>query len=275
MTLPNKIVISGKEYKQEGQSIPNPVPLPEKQFAKLLPDTKLKEWKFMCRSLTYPDDKLKDDKGYPQMMPFVPRVGTKLNAQWQWWMMQQQLYYMFGHTEWDRLSRAYKTKMTTWFNNMFDDHRFLTNGAGVNIAYNAITGERKGGSLPIAWEVACAVNVVELVSTRIIAKYGRFFYEVKTLDGSKNPPPIISSNPNVQKYNHITTPQFIHVAVTWAFNEKTGKHLTEDFPQLANVGLSGHSLYPFISPQGKVLIEIDKVKLLNVGESVYVNHFEF
>lgn len=249
-------------------------PTEERIFAKLLPDTKVPQWHYRCRSY----DMGIPDKGFPQMVPFNPRVGTPLTARWQWFMMNQQIYFLFGLTNFDQLEQDYKynwrqlstdqrDRMIKWFNVMFDDHRFLTNDRGVNNCYNAITGEREGGQLPIAWEVACAVNTVEMVSTKRIMTQGTEWYEMKTLVGNNRPP-------SLRDVNFYTTPELIHIAVTWLYNPTTNTFKTGDFPQVWNsFGYNKHSLYPLVSPEGKVLVETSRVEILPPGTKT-VNPFE-
>ncbi len=245
-----------------------------KILAKLLPDTQVPQWHYRCRSYDLGIPR----KGVPQMVPFSPRVGTKLTREWQWFMMNQQIYYMVGienFTEleldpmynWKRLAKAQRDSLTQWFNVMFDDHRFLTNDKGVNNCANYITGERLDLGLPIAWEVACAVNLVELVSTKRIPKYNTEWYEMKTLVGKNSPP-------SLKDVNYLKTPELIHVAVTWMYMDSTGVFTTGDFPQVYNAfGYNKHSFYPLISPEGKVLVETSRVKILPPGEDT-VNYFE-
>jgi hypothetical protein len=243
----------------------------QKLLAKLLPDTQVPQWHYRCRSY----DMEQPTKGFPQMVPFNPRVGTNLTEKWQWFLLNQQLYYMFGLANFDQLDVDFKfnwrllnsdqkERITRWFNSMFDDHRFLTNDKGVNNCRNYITGERLNSDYPKAWEVACAVNTVELVSDRVIDTQGSLWYEIKTLNGSQNPP-------SLREVNYITTPQYIHTAVTWQFN---GSFTTGDFPQVYNAfGFSKHSLYPIVSPEGKVLVETNRVLTLPYGQ-IYTNPFE-
>jgi hypothetical protein len=218
------------------------------------------------------------DRGYPQMVPFNPRVGTPLTEKWQWFLINQQIYLVYGISNfdalvedpkynWRRLTKDQRDNFTQWFNSMYDDHRFWTNGAGVNNCRNYITGERMDKPLPKAWEVACAVNTIELTSTKRIAKQDTEWYELKTLDGSKDPPPL--SEVNFQK-----TPQYIHTAVTWVYNSINKTFRTDDFPQMSNAfGFNRHSLYPIVSPGGKVLVETSRVSILPQGQ-MFTNPFE-
>jgi hypothetical protein len=229
-------------------------------FAKLLPDTQVPQWHYRCRSYD-----MGIDIGVPQMVPFNPRDGTKMTEEWQWFLMNQQLYYMFGLENFNEdpsynyrhLSRDNRDRITKWFNVVFDDHRFLTNDRGVNNCRNYITGERLDKQLPMIWEVACAVNTIELVSTRRIMTQNSEWYEVKTLKGDRPP--------SVRDINYKTSPEFIHVAVTWQ-KAANGTYSTGDFPQVWNAfGYNKHSLYPLVSPEGKVLVETSRVKILPTG----------
>lgn len=243
-------------------------------YAKLLPDTKVPQWHYRCRSY----DMGKLTSGFPQMVPFNPRVGTTLTEDWQWFLMNQQIFFMFGLENFDKLDQDFKynwrllttdqrSRFTKWFNVMFDDHRFLTNDKGVNNCRNYITGERMDGDYPKAWEVACAVNTVELVSTKRIMTQNSEWYEIKTLVGKNRPP-------SLREVNYLTTPELIHTAVTWQYNSTTNTFKTGDFPQVYNAfGYNKHSLYPLISPEGKVLVETSRVEILPPGVK-NVNPFE-
>jgi hypothetical protein len=249
-------------------------PTDNRIMAKLLPDTQVPQWHYRCRSY----DLGIPTKGVPQMVPFSPRVGTPLTREWQWFMMNLQIHSMTGMENFDQLevdpkynwkllTREQRDDFTQWFNVFYDDHRFLTNDRGVNNCANFITGERTDQSLPMAWEVACAVNKVELLSRKRIMKYDTEWYEMKTLVGKNRPP-------SLREVNSIKTPELIHVAVTWMYNDNWGVFKTGDFPQVYNsFGYSKHSYYPLVSPEGKVLVETSRVSLLENGIN-FTSHFE-
>jgi len=243
--------------------------LGSKQYVKLLPDTKVPQWDYKCRSLFSHSDGLLDNHGYPQMVPLKSRHGTKLTESWQRYLMDVQCVYYFG-IPFDLLSKDRRDRMIRWFSSMYDGNRFITNNAGVDTRENVFTGAHEGAGWPMAQEVVCAVNLLELDSLEPETIAGDLCYRIKTLNGSQHPP-------NFMRVNYTTSPAYIHVAVTWLYNDDPSittpeqRFKTGNFPQMENVGFAGHSLYPNISPEGINWVEVSRVELVT---SEHINHFE-
>jgi hypothetical protein len=218
------------------------------------------------------EDGLRNNRGYPQMVPLISRKGSKLTEEWQRYMMDVQCLYFFGSV-FESLGKTEKERMVRWFSSMFGDNRFLTNNAGVTTRYNVFTGTNSDAGLPMAQEVVCAVNVMELDTVHPEIKSSVACYRVKTLDGNKPPP-----DPLVVNYE--TDPSRIHVAVTWIYNDKIAtehpeeRFYTGNFPQMENVGYYGFSLYPNISPGGVNWVATSRATYIKSGGRLDVNHFE-
>lgn len=241
------------------------------RYVKLLPDTKVPEWNYKCRSLYSHSDGLLDNHGYPQMVPLKERHGTPLTKAWQQYLMDVQTHYYFG-IPYDLLSRDRRDRMVRWFNSMYDGDRFITNHAGVDTRHNIFTGAHESAGWPMAQEVVCAVNIMELDSEEPERKAGELCYRVKALDG--NAPP-----PNFMRVNYTTSPAYLHVAVTWNYRDDDSMPLeqrftTGNFPQMYNVGFAGHSIYPNVSPGGINWVPVTRVKRLLSSDDLRINHFE-
>lgn len=163
------------------------LPRPPGVFAFVLHDFQTSEyfredWNYSVpRGLLEDKDKLKNDKGWPEMVPTSPRIGVKLTERLQrFWFNQLMLSY-FGHTDFSLLSPTQKEFITEAWRGLTKGHTAFCNGRGTDTCWDYIRGVNEGAELPILFENTCGGNLVELYSATPSTKG----YKVKTLKTSE------------------------------------------------------------------------------------------
>lgn len=133
------------------------------------------------RSLVSDNDKLDNDKGFAEMVPFSPRIGVKLTKDLQWFWFRQILISKYGHNEMYRLSPLERDYILNAWRGLTGGHTAFLNGAGTDTRRDYITGVNPDADLPILWENTCGGSVLELFSV----EENRGRYSVKTLDPAR------------------------------------------------------------------------------------------
>lgn len=144
------------------------------------------------RGLLEDDDKLKNDRGWPEMVPLEPRTGVKLDERLQWFWMKQLVLSKYGISLIEPMSGSRLVTIKEQFlqlpqwqrDYMLNAWRGITkgetafmNGKGTDHNRDFIRGENEDGEFPQLFENLCGGATIELYSR---FPYGRG-YKVKTL----------------------------------------------------------------------------------------------
>jgi len=173
--------------------VPNPLPprpplrRPSGIFAFVLHDYQTSEYfrqdwnTSVPRGLFDDTDRLKNERGWPEMVPLQPRVGVKLTERLQWFWFKQLILSYYGHSDFNRLSAAQKEFIREAWRGLTKGHTAFCNRRGTDTCWDYINGVNEGAELPILFENTCGGTVVELHSAEPHPKKG---YKVKTLKAS-------------------------------------------------------------------------------------------
>lgn len=152
------------------------------------------------RSLFEDTDKLRNDIGYPEMVPLKPRNGVMLTKQLQWFWVRQIVLSMYGislleYKVGDRLvtiQEEFKNKLDSSQQNFIINawhgitkgHTAFCNGRGTDHCRDYIGGLNSGSTeLPILWENTCGGHTL-LVNSQTVTSSMEWI-EVKTLKVSE------------------------------------------------------------------------------------------
>lgn len=248
MTLPIKIIL--------GKAITPG--LPPGVWARVLHDFETntyyrKDWGYnVPRSLFDDNDKLKNDAGYPEMVPFRPRLGVKLTEPLQWFWYDQ-LRLSAGNTMTEaELKAAWRGVTKGW--------TAFTNGRGTDTCWDYITPANEHEELPILWENTCGGSLVELDSIQVHSFGGESWFKLKVMD------PVRLSE--YQGYNFRTHPHLFTIGTVSTPYGYDGK-VTNKGPWRVDPFhyLKGRDVpVPKFAAGGYTFIRTNRVRLMRVGD---------
>jgi hypothetical protein len=246
---------------------PAPTPRPPGIFAFVLHDYQTSEyfragpgWGYSVpRGLFDDRDKLANDKGWPEMVPFDPRVGVKLTERLQWFWFRQLLLSYFGDTSFEMLNAAQKAFSKDAWTGLTKGHTAFTNGRGTDTCWDYIRNLNKGSELPVLWENTCGGSLLELTS---VVPYSKG-YRVKTLKTSDFlvwRDWTFLDHPQFFTFGTNATPYLVGTKDTFT---KTGPWKVDPMHYLHGK----HVPVPIISDAGFVFIKRHRVRILQQAES--------
>lgn len=218
-----------------------------------------KDWGYSVpRGLLEDKDRLKNEQGWPEMVPFEPREGVKLTEELQWFWFRQMVLSYFGHTDMSKLTRKEMNFMENAWRGITKGHTAFCNGKGTDDHRDFIRNEHKNKELPVLWENTCGGSLVELNSR---AKYAKG-YKVKTLR--------TSDYDKWKDWTFVDHPQFFTFGVN-ATPFLTGTKDTYTIKGPWKVDpmhyLDGkHVPVPILSDAGHVFVEPNRVRILDPRE---------
>ena len=217
------------------------------------------------RSLVDPNDKLKDDSGYPEMVPMEPRVGVKLTEPLQWFMMKQLVLSKYGinliesdiggtNTFKSQFYKFLDVKQRNYMVNAFlgltKSWTAFMNGAGTELESgrrNYITEwNLDSKEYPMLFENSCGGNTHELASLGLYSKG----YKIKMLR--------VADYPLWRNYNYITHPQFFVKATNSTVIRFGSNWRVDPFHYLDGRDV----IVPLFCNENFVYVDADRVQLL-------------
>jgi hypothetical protein len=246
--------------------------LPPGIWAFVLHDYQTEVYNHLPRPLFDPNDKLKDDLGWPEMCPLAPRLGVKLTRDLQWFWVKQLVLSRYGielvehkqdgHTItienefYTKLTRDRQEYIKNAWAGLTKQQTAFTNGRGTDTGVDYIRKLHMGGDYPLLFENTCGGSLLELAEATPLSRG----YKVRTLDPVKY---LMWKN-----YTYKTHPQFF----TWATNStpygfngiitKSGPWRVDPFHYLSGKGVP----VPLISGSGIVYVPPSRVRILQQGE---------
>jgi len=201
---------------------------------------------------------LKNEQGWPEMVPFEPRVGVKLTEELQWFWFGQLVLSYFGHRDFGKLSPEEMEFIKNAWRGITKGHTAFCNDKGTDTCWDFIRNVNKNQGLPFLWENTCGGSTVQLSSVDIRAKG----YKVKTLRVS-----------DYEKWKNWT---FLDHPYFFSFGTNATPFLTGTRDTFTMQGpwkvdpmhyLDGkHIPVPIISEAGHVFVEPNRVRILDPRE---------
>lgn len=218
-----------------------------------------KDWGYSVpRGLLEDKDGLKNTQGWPEMVPFQPRVGVKLTEELQWFWFKQLVLSYYGHTDVSRLTPPEMDFLTNAWRGITKGHTAFCNNKGTDTCRDFIRNVNKDEELPVLWENTCGGTTVELNSDAVYSKG----HKVKTLR--------TSDYETWKDWTFIDHPQF------FTFGTNATPYRARSTDTLSTTGpwkvdpmhyLDGkHVPVPIISKAGHVFVEPHRVRILNSWE---------
>jgi hypothetical protein len=137
-----------------------------------------KDWNYSVpRGLFDDHDKLKNDQGWPEIVPLKPRAGVRLTEELQWFWFKQLVLSHFGHRDFEKLTPQEMDLVKNAWRGLTKGHTAFTNGRGTDSCWDFIRDVNRNAELPVLWENTCGGSLLELNSDQTYAKG----YKVKTL----------------------------------------------------------------------------------------------
>ena len=206
------------------------------------------------RGLFEDKDRLKNKQGWPEMVPFEPRIGVKLTEELQWFWFRQLILSYFGHVEFDRLTPAEREYIKNAWRGLTKGHTAFCNGKGTDTCRDFIRDVNRNKELPVLWENTCGGSTVQLNATAVYTKG----HKVRTLR--------ISDYERWKEWTFLDHPHFF----TFGTNATPYQSGTIDTFTLTGPWkvdpmhyLDGkHIPVPILSEAGHVFVEPDRVRLL-------------
>ena len=97
------------------------------------------DWNYSVpRGLLDDRDGLKNDRGWPEMVPFKPRVGVRLTRELQWFWFRQLILSYYGHSDFDQLTRAEKVYITGAWRGVTKGHTAFCNGIKTMLLFKGL-----------------------------------------------------------------------------------------------------------------------------------------
>jgi hypothetical protein len=219
-----------------------------------------KDWGYpVPRGLLKDNDKLKNDNGWPEMVPFEPRVGVKLTRDLQWFWFRQLVLSYFGHTDMGSLRPDQMDFMLNAWRGITKGHTAFMNHKGTDTCWDYIRNVNRDEELPMLFENTCGGTTIELTSDKPHAKG----YKVRTLR--------TSDYETWKDWTFLDHPQFF----TFGTNATPYRSGTKD--RFSTTGpwkvdpmhyLEGrHVPVPIISEKGHVFVEPNRVRILRRNEA--------
>lgn len=250
--------------------VPNPLPprpplrRPPGIFAFVLHDYQTDEffrsdWNYSVpRGLLEDKDKLKNDRGWPEMVPLRPRVGVKLTEELQWFWFKQLILSYYGHSDFNRLSAAQKEFIREAWRGLTKGHTAFCNGKGTDTCWDYIRDVNRNAELPVLWENTCGGSVVELHSAEPYSK-GYKVKMLKTSDYELWKDWTFLDHRERFTLGTNATPYLVRTKDTFT---KTGPWKVDPMHYLDGKDVP----VPLISDAGHVFIETNRVRILHDDE---------
>lgn len=218
-----------------------------------------KDWGYSVpRGLFKDNDKLKNQLGWPEMVPFEPRVGVKLTEELQWFWFKQLILSCYGHPEFDRLTAGEQDFIKNAWRGITKSYTAFCNGRGTDRCRDFIRNVNRDEELPILWENTCGGTTLELNSTAVYSKG----HKVKTLR--------TADYETWKDWTFLDHPQFFTFGTNATpYQAGTNDTFTTTGPWKVDPMhyLDGkHVPVPIISKMGHVFVESERVRILDVSE---------
>lgn len=210
------------------------------------------------RGLFKDNDKLKNHLGWPEMVPFEPRVGVKLTEELQWFWFKQLILSYYGHSEFDRLTAGEKDFMKNAWRGITKSHTAFCNGRGTDRCRDFIRNVNIDKELPILWENTCGGTTLELNSTAVYTK-GHKVRTLRTSDYDAWKDWTFLDHPQFFTFGTNATPFKAGTADTFT---KTGPWKVDPMHYLDGK----HVPVPIISKAGHVFVEPERLRILDASE---------
>jgi hypothetical protein len=204
-------------------------------------------------------DRLKNDQGWPEIVPLEPRVGVRLTEELQWFWFKQLVLSYYGHADYEQLTIGEKEFIQKAWGGLTKGHTAFTNGRGTDTCRDFVRDENRKAELPILWENTCGGSLLELNSDATYTKG----HKVKTLR--------TSDYEQWKDWTFRDHPQFF----TFATNATPFMVGTRDI--VTNTGpwkvdpmhyLDGkHVPVPILSDAGHVFVDPHRVRILSPREA--------
>lgn len=228
-------------------------------FAFVLHDWQLEQFKYKPRSLFSPTDSLGDDKGYPEMCPFNPRIGVKLTERLQWWWFGQLRLSAGVHSAQAGLSAPGMSiaELKNKWRGLTKGFTAFMNNKGTDEYRDYINKANEGADLPQLFENTCGGTTIELFNKSIYAKG----YKVKTLKTSDY---VIWKG-----FTFRSHPQYFTKATNATVISYGGKWRVDPMHYLDGADVP----VPIISETGYVFIDPARVRVLDANEAFPRSYF--
>jgi hypothetical protein len=244
----------------------NPLrPMSDSVFAFVLHDYQTSayfraDWGYSVpRGLLEDDDRLRNRQGWPEMVPFEPRIGVRLTRELQWFWFKQLVLSYFGHTDASILNPDEMDFMKNAWRGITKGHTAFCNHKGTDTCWDFIRDVNRNKDLPVLWENTCGGTTIELNSRETYTKG----FKVKTLR---------TSDYQLWKdWTFLDHPQFFTLGTNATpFKAGTRDTFTKQGPWKVDPMhyLDGkHVPVPIISEAGHVFVEPSRVRLLGSMQS--------
>jgi len=201
---------------------------------------------------------LKNEQGWPEMVPLEPRVGVKLTEELQWFWFKQLVLSYFGHADFAKLTPAEMEFMKNAWRGITKGYTAFCNDKGTDTYRDFIRNVNRDKDLPMLWENTCGGSTMALSSDDIRSKG----YKVKTLR--------VSDYEKWKDWTFLDHPQF------FTFGTNATPYLSGTTDTFTTTGpwkvdpmhyLDGkHIPVPIISKAGHVFVEPNRVRILDPRE---------
>lgn len=250
--------------------VPQPLPPPPFRrrpagvFAVVLHDFETsaylrKDWGYSVpRGLFRDNDRLKNEFGWPEMVPFEPRVGVKLTEELQWFWFRQMILSRFGHSEFDRLTVEEKDFMKNAWRGITKSYTAFCNGRGTDRCWDFIRNVNIDEELPILWENTCGGTMIELNSAAVYSK-GHKVKTLRTSDYETWKDWTLLDHPQFFTFGTNATPYRAGTDDTFT---TTGPWKVDPMHYLHG----NHVPVPIISNAGHVFVEPERIRILDDSE---------
>ena len=211
------------------------------------------------RGLLMDNDRLKNKQGWPEMVPFKPRVGVKLTSELQWFWFKQLTLSYFGHMEVGNLRPNEMEFMQNAWRGITKGHTAFCNNKGTDTCHDFIRDVNRNNDVPVLWENTCGGTTVELNSREAYAK-GHKVKTLRTSDYETWKDWTFLDHPQFFTFGTNATP---YQAGTEATYSTQGPWKVDPMHYLEGK----HVPVPIISEAGHVFVEPHRVRILSFMES--------
>jgi hypothetical protein len=219
-----------------------------------------KDWGYSVpRGLFEDKGPLKNERGWPEMVPFEPRVGVRLTEELQWFWFKQLVLSYFGHADYGKLTSAEMKFIKNAWRGLTKGHTAFCNDKGTDTQRDFIRNENRSKDLPMLWENTCGGTTVQLNSGDPHTKG----YKVKTLK--------VSDYEKWKDWTFWDHPQYFTLATNATpFLAGTKDTYTTQGPWKVDPMhyLDGkHIPVPILSKAGHVFVDPSRVRILSPWEA--------
>ena len=218
-----------------------------------------KDWGYSVpRSLFEDKDRLKNQQGWPEMVPFEPRVGVKLTEELQWFWFKQLVLSYFGHADFGKLTPQEMEFIKNAWRGITKGHTAFCNDKGTDTCWDFIRNINRNKDLPVLWENTCGGSTVQLSSKEIYAK-GHKVRTLRVSDYEKWKDWTFWDHPQFFTFGTNATPFQAGTKDTFT---KTGPWKVDPMHYLDGK----HVIVPILSEAGHVFVEPNRVRILDSME---------